>query len=102
MKNTKTCQTEKLIVGIYEKRNENIEAKKQIRIIMLCFQMLSIFTEEDHSAIVQKLYFSKNNIVKNGVRETAKAVFIPERTLQYYRRKYCEIIDIIVASENVL
>ena len=79
---------------------ETIKAQGKIKNILICFYMLSIFTNEDHTSIVKKLYFSPENIIKRGVGKTAQAVFIPERTLQTYRQKYCEIINIIISWDE--
>lgn len=101
MKITKTMKTEKFIVELYKKsrlkNEEGMKAQKKIKAILLFFQFISVFTDEDHLTIVQKLYFSKENIVNSGVQATATALYIPERTLLYYRRKYCIVIEMIIA-----
>lgn len=103
MKITKTRQIERKIVELYKISNNLVEttevlkAKRKIRGIIIFFQLLSMFTEENHSIIIQQLYFSKDNIMEKSIRETAKAVFMPERTLRVYREKYCKIIDEILS-----
>lgn len=102
MKITRTRQIECKIVALYEKskgkeeKQEVLKARRRIQEIIIFFQLLSMFTEEDHVSIVQHLYFSKDNIIEKSIGETAQAVFIPERTLRTYREKYCKIIDKIL------
>lgn len=63
--------------------------------IMFCFEIISIFTNINHAEIVRKLYFNKDNIIVVGIKKMEKMVFIQERTLLLYRKKYCEVIDAI-------
>lgn len=84
-----------LIELFYESRNNN-EAKEKIEIILKVFKIISIFTGENHEEIICKLYFDRNNIVRVGIKLSADKVFMQEKTLYSYRKKYCKIIKEIM------
>lgn len=108
MKITETRKTEMLIISLYQlslQSDGSEEIKKSKKVIALvCFvlKLLSIFTDENHLQIVDRLYFSKNNIVKIGIKSASEKVYMSERTLYFYRRKYCEIINIVLDEFHVL
>lgn len=101
MKETKTRKTEKTIINLYycsqkkEADFESIKAGRTIKYIVECFQLISIFTNENHIKILEQLYLSKNNIRTLGVRRMSEKVFLHENTLYVYRQKYCLLIDMI-------
>lgn len=107
MKITKTRKTEIMIINLYKcgtKKDHDADyclAKNIMNLILLCFQLISIFTGTDHMRIVQKLYFSEKNILSAGIQCMQGVVYVQERTLLLYRRKYCEVIDaLFVLIEN--
>ena len=108
MKITETRKTEMLIISLYQlslQSDSSEEIKKSKKVIALvCFvlKLLSVFTDENHLRIVDRLYFSKNNILKTGIKSESEKVYISERTLYFYRRKYCEIINIVLDEFHVL
>lgn len=99
MKVTNTRKTELMMVNLYKcskKKEHDSEyklANNLLNFIMFCFELISKFTSTDHAQIVKKLYFSKDNIILVGTKKMEKMVFIQERTLLLYRKKYCEVID---------
>ena len=58
----------------------------------LSVQAISEFTNTDHTAIFNRLYFSKYNIKVAGIKHVARNIYIEERTLFSYRKKYCKVI----------
>ena len=44
---------------------------------------------------VKELYFSKDNVMDVGLKRMEKIVFVQERTLLFYRKKYCEVVNAI-------
>lgn len=107
MKITETRKTERKIVRLYEcsKKADGsasaANAARTVEAILLQFSIVSAFTEEDHLSVLQKLYFSRDNIIKIGVKRMADKVFIQERTLLLYRQKYCRIIDMLLEKTAV-
>lgn len=101
MKITNTRRTEITIINLYkcstkkEKDEESKYATKLIHIIIVCFELISVFTKINHTEIVKKLYFTKENISVISLKQMERKVFIQERTLLMYRKKYCEVIDLI-------
>lgn len=101
MKITNTRKTELLMVDLYKcskKKEHDADyklANNILQFIMFCFEIISIFTNINHAEIVRKLYFNKDNIIVVGIKKMEKMVFIQERTLLLYRKKYCEVIDAI-------
>lgn len=95
MKITKTQRIERRIVDLYKrtKNKEETELQEKMELLVLCFQMINIFTNEDHLAVVNKLYFCRDNILRIGVRGMSRKVYIPERSLCERREKYCELIE---------
>lgn len=97
-------ETEKAIVDIYycsKKKNIDSETEKAIETvnyIIECFQFISIFTNDNHTARVKMLYFSKENICVIGSKQIAKKVFVHENTLHTYREKYCAVISLILVQ----
>lgn len=97
-----TKETENFIVELYycsiDKSNtvKAESAQFTIDIILFFFTLLSIYTNENHFAIVSSLYFSNENIKEIGVRNMANKLFMEERTLYTHRKKYCKIISSII------
>lgn len=76
-----------------KKNSDDSEAAKQIvELVKLCMKVVSVFTDTDHAAISDKLYFSKDNIKVAGVKYVARTSYLEERTLYSYRKKYCKVI----------
>lgn len=100
MKITNTRKMELLMVDLYKcskKKEHDADyklANNILQFIMFCFEIISIFTNINHAEIVRKL-FNKDNIIVVGIKKMEKMVFIQERTLLLYRKKYCEVIDAI-------
>lgn len=108
---TDTRMTEDAIIRIYKCSIKKIDdelkdkAKKSINFIIKCFQLINIFTKEDHAKIVGQIYFSKNNIRTIGVERMSDKVHMHSNTLYSYRQKYCKIIDAIldfIDKNNIL
>lgn len=103
MKITDTRKIEQMLVNLYycsikkEHDDEYRRVNDILHFIMFCFRIISVFTETDHAKIVEKLYFNKDNIMVVGLKKMEKIVFVQERTLLLYRRKYCEVINAIFA-----
>ncbi len=99
MKITSTRKIEEAVIELYKrsvKKEDEIEAEKAaktIQDIISSFRLISIFTKENHVEIVKKLYFSKDNILEIGIRKMSDKVFVQEKTLYTYRKKYCKIIE---------
>lgn len=99
-----THDIEKQINKLYKtsknKKNalEAKQAKEVMEEIIRTFRMLDIFMNEHHTDIVQRIYFTRWNIVQIGVRAMAFRIFMPERTLYKYRQKYCAIIAEILKA----
>lgn len=102
MKITKTRKTEIYLITLYQTSlqcgdSEEIKnAKKAIALVGFVFRLLNAFTEENHTKIIRQLYFSKNNILTLGIQSVSKKVYMSERTLYFYRQKYCEIVDMVL------
>ena len=75
---------------------ERDKARKTVEAVLQVFRFISLFTEVDHIKIIKKIYFCRENIVKVGVRGAARKVFVQERTLLFYREKYCEVIEVLL------
>ena len=52
------------------------------------YTSISIYDENNHKEIVRILYFSKENILIIGVRKIAARLFMDDKTLYKYRKKY--------------
>lgn len=102
MKVTNTRRTEKAIIDLYYcsmKKDDNeksLVAKTIIETIKSYFEIISIFTNENHLNIITNLYFTSKNILEVGTRQMANKVFIQERSLLIYRQKYCAVIEKIL------
>lgn len=102
MKRKNLKDTEKTIVEIYyssKKKdidNETEKAIDTVNCIIDCFRLISIFTNNNHTAIVKQLYFSKENVCVIGPKRIAQKVFVHENTLHTYREKYCLIISLVL------
>ena len=89
MKITKTRKTEIMIINLYKcgtKKNHDADyclAKNLMNLILLCFQLISIFTGTDHMRIVQKLYFSEKTFYQQGFN-VCKALSMYRSALYYY------------------
>lgn len=100
--NPKTKDLENEIVNLYYcsiKKKSDIEpeyAEFTINLIKFFFSLLSMYTNENHLLIITKLYFSRGNIKEIGVKTIARKLYLEERTLYSYRKKYCEIIIAII------
>ena len=70
-------------------------ANNILEIVMFCFKVISVFTKTDHAKIVKQLYFDKDNIIVVGIKKMENIIFVPERTLLLYRKKYCDVIESI-------
>lgn len=82
-------------------QDDNSEnAKKIIQLLTLSLNSISMFTNQNHYQIFKKLYFTKDNVLAMGISYIARQVFIQERTLYSYRKKYCEIIIAIIKHVN--
>lgn len=98
----KTKDIEKELVNLYYcsiKKKSDIDpeyAQYQIDIIKFFFKLLSIYTNENHLVILNKLYFTRWNIKEIGVKATAIKLYLEERTLFSYRKRYCGIINEII------
>lgn len=98
--------TEKTIVDIYycsrkkEIDKESEKAMDTVNCIIRCFHLISIFTDDNHTAIVKQLYFSKENICAIGSKRIARKVYLHENTLHTYRKKYCSIISLILVYKD--
>lgn len=103
MKITQTRSIEKKVVDIYEKsiaKGSNAEkenAQRLIAQIRYAFRLIDIFDDSNHLQIIEKLYFCRDNILKLNIRRTADKVFVQERTLFFYRRKYCKVFKEIIS-----
>lgn len=101
MKITSTRKIEMMLVNLYKcsiKKEHDEEykfANNIMQFIIFCFEIISIFTETDHANIIKKLYFSKDNVMDVGLKRMEKIVFVQERTLLFYRKKYCEVVNAI-------
>lgn len=99
MKITETNEVEQSVIELFEKSNQKVEnentevAQKQIKFILSCFDFIQAFTGVNHKDIVKVLYFSKNNIAKVGVSNMNEFVFVQERTLFNYRKKYVAVLE---------
>ncbi len=103
MKKTGTNAIEKKIVDLYNKSvgkvdKESIKAQTTIDKILKVFKLISIYDENNHKEIVRILYFSKENILIIGVRKIAARLFMDDKTLYKYRKKYCAVISNILNS----
>lgn len=99
MKITQDMQTERKLINLYEgslQENDNNKAKEKIKTIVIAFSIISIFTNVDHTTVMKKMYLSKRNILVLGTRKMAEVVYIQERTLYEYRKKYCKIINFVL------
>lgn len=106
MKITQDMQTERKLINLYERslqENNNDRVKNKIKTILIAFSIISIFTDMDHTTVMKKMYLSKRNILVLGIRKMAEVVYIRERTLYEYRKKYCKIINFVLAyyDDNV-
>ncbi len=101
MKITNTRKIEQILVNLYycsRKKEDNedyIIANNLLKFIMFCFEIISVFTNIDHAKIVKTLYFNKDNIFVVGIRQIQRSVYVQERTLLLYRKKYCEVVNAI-------
>lgn len=101
MKITNTRKTEMIMIGLYKDSKSKVQckevaiAKQTMKLILTCFEMISIFTNYNHVEIVKKLYFTRNNIMAIGLKRMEEVVYIQERTLLVYRKKYCEVVDFL-------
>lgn len=75
---------------------EQCKAQKTIRLIESCFVLIGIFTGEDHCKMINCLYFSKRNILNVEKRNMAEKIFVSERTMFSYRKKYCKVFNYIL------
>lgn len=105
MKITNLRKKEKILVELY---NVSVgtgerakEASKIIMQIEYAFKLIGAFTGQDHEAIVNNLYFSKNNIITVGISKVSDKVFLQEKTLYLYRQRYCEAIEFIIDSQKI-
>ncbi len=102
-----THKIEKQIISLYQKSKSKFstvemeQAKQTVNAIRQAFRLLDIFTNDSHADIIERIYFTRLNIVKIGVRAAAFRVFMPERTLYKYRQKYCAIIQEILKQNNL-
>ncbi len=97
MRTSETRKTEQEIVNIYylsQKKDDPAASKARIIVMTILeyFRIISVFDGEDHQKIISKLYFSKDNVITAGIRKTALSLFLEEKTLYNYRKKYCEVI----------
>lgn len=105
MKITNTRKTEKEIIAIYCSSKTNEDAAQQkakiiIEIIKNSFQLIGIFTKQDHAKYVEQLYFSDRNILTVGLERMAEIMYLHKNTLYTYRKKYCLVIDAILSFIN--
>ncbi len=100
MKITQQMITERNLIKLYECSRkgdaQSWQAKDKIEKILIIFNYISVFTKFDHETVVKRLYFSQRNIMVIGTRQMADEVYIQERTLYSYRKKYCDIVDCIL------
>ena len=88
-------QIEKQVIRLYEEsvRKENTisvqQARATVKEILQAFHWLDVFANSEHMEIVKRLYFTRFNIERIGIRAMTFRVFVPERTLYVYRQKYC-------------
>jgi hypothetical protein len=103
MKVTQTRTIEKRVVDIYEKSiakesdAEKETAQRLIDQIRYAFRLIDIFDDSNHLQIIEKLYFCKENILKLNLHRMADKVFVQERTLFFYRQKYCKVFKEILS-----
>ncbi len=97
MKITENYVFEVFLTELYIASKNDIDANERIKTILKVFKVISIFTEENHEEIVRRIYFENSNIVRLGVRISAEKVFVQEKTLYNYRRKYCKAIKEILS-----
>ena len=101
---TDTRMSEKTIIELYYcsiKKTDDEEkqkAKSSINLIIKCFQLISIFTKEDHTKIIEQVYFTKENIRVIGAEKMAVKVHMHPNTLYLYRQNYCKVINAILFS----
>lgn len=78
--------------------NESQQAKQIIELIVFCFRIISLFTNENHLKIVEQLYLTKNNILSMGIRHFSNKLFLDEKTLYAYRKKYGMVILFVIGN----
>lgn len=101
-----TRNTENKIIEIYANRKaDNVEeaerAKKIIKLLNFGFICISLFNKENHASIMSKLYLTKYHIFEKGVQASAEDMFLSERTLGRYRKKYCPVLEFVMRGENL-
>lgn len=105
MKNSKMRKREKKYIELYNMSkgvgDNAVEAAALISHIDYCFKIIDAFTGQNHAEIVHRLYFSRDNIISDGIIRTSSKVFLQEKTLYLYRQKYCDTIDYIVSNSEV-
>ena len=50
---------------------------------------------------MSKLYLTKYHIFEKGVQASAEDMFLSERTLGRYRKKYCPVLEFVMRGENL-
>ncbi len=101
-----TRNTENKIIKTYASRNasdveEAERAKKIIKLLNFAFICISLFNKENHASIMSKLYLTKYHIFEKGVQASAEDMFLSERTLGRYRKKYCPVLEFVMRGENL-
>lgn len=101
-----TRNTENKIIKTYASRNasdveEAERAKKIIKLLNFVFICISLFNKENHASIMSKLYLTKYHIFEKGVQASAEDMFLSERTLGRYRKKYCPVLEFVMRGENL-
>lgn len=101
-----TRNTENKIIEIYANRKaDNVEeaerAEKIIKLLNFGFICISLFNKENHASIMIKLYLTKYHIFEKGVQASAEDMFLSERTLGRYRKKYCPVLEFVMRGENL-
>lgn len=105
---TKTRTYERFFIELYEKsKREDFKVTEKITAREIVFQFKSIIKlidmveETCHGKNVEKLYFNFKTAYGYCLTSIADELFLCERTLQRYRKKYAKLMEIILKYHKV-
>lgn len=102
MKITKTRVVEQKVIKLFNDSMEQVNKEKRVEAqiiverVLNVFELISVFDNYNHVEILKKLYFTKTNIFVLGTKKMANELFMDEKTLYKFRKKYCGVISKIL------
>lgn len=94
---SKTRNQEVELVSLFESSKHNEQDKKKLNILKICIRSISAFMSQDHSTIVNELYFNgRYNVVDDSITKMKGIVSLTEKTMKRYRDKYCQVAEAVL------